>query len=80
MSSRDIAEQANVKPVCGNHTVTLQLTETPTDILESELAKARDYARRIESQGSMDAVFHTWGHRADAIQSVLNARRKAGSR
>ena len=57
----------------GNHTVTLQLSETPTDILERELRKAREFARRCEAQGGIGV--HTWTDRADALQVVLDRRR-----
>ena len=57
----------------GKHTVTLELAETPTDILERELCRAQESARKCEAQGSW---YHTWGSRAKAIQAVLDARRR----
>lgn len=54
------------------HRVTLELSETPTDILERELARACESARRCEAQGSW---LHTWDSRASAIRAVLDARR-----
>lgn len=57
----------------GNYTVTLQLSETPTDILERELRSAEESARRCDAQGTPR---HAWGPRITALRTVLEARRR----